>query len=152
MTQIQLKTAIKGSKKEVFDLSRNIDFHVDSAVSSNEKAIEGVTTGLINLGESVRWRGKHFGLFLAHTSKIVEMHKYDSFTDVMTHGHFKYFVHQHLFEQCENQVLMTDILKYRVPFGPLGWLLDRLFIKQHLHKFLLKRNAQIKQSIENLVS
>jgi len=149
MTRIELNTEIKGTLQEVFDLSRSIDFHVKSAAKSKEKAIEGVTSGLINLNETVRWRGRHFGLYLTHTSKIIEMVKNESFTDVMTQGHFTYFIHQHIFKQTAAGVNMIDKLQYKVPYGPLGWIIDRLFIKRHLHNFLLERNQQIKHQIEN---
>ena len=48
MTTINLITKINASKKVVFDLSRNIDVHQTSASKTNEKAIDGVTFGLIN--------------------------------------------------------------------------------------------------------
>ena len=39
----------------------DIDFHQESASQTQEKAIKGVTSGQIGLGEMVTWRGKHFG-------------------------------------------------------------------------------------------
>jgi len=62
MTKIELTTHINGSVAAVFDLSRSIDFHIKSTKNSKEKAIAGVTSGKISLGQSVTWRGKHFGL------------------------------------------------------------------------------------------
>ena len=59
MTTINLITKINAPKKVVFDLSRNIDVHQNSASKTNEKAIDGVTSGLINYNETVTWRGKH---------------------------------------------------------------------------------------------
>ncbi len=148
MTKIELTTFIKGQASDAFELSLNIDFHMESVKNTNEKAISGVTSGQISLGQSVTFRGKHFGLFLTHTSKIVQMVKNQSFTDVMTKGHFTYFVHQHLFEQNDGIVKMTDILKYKVPYGFLGKILDSLFIKSHIHNFLEERNQQIKNHLE----
>jgi len=37
---------------------------------TGERAIAGVTSGLIGLGEEVTWEGHHFGLKLQHTSRI----------------------------------------------------------------------------------
>lgn len=70
MTTINLTTKIKASKQIVFDASRNIDIHQQSASSSKEKAISGVTSGLINLNETVTWRGKHFGFYFTHIQRI----------------------------------------------------------------------------------
>ncbi|MEP2935820.1 MAG: SRPBCC family protein [Gilvibacter sp.] len=148
MTQIELKTVITGLVEDVFETSRSIDFHVQSAAKTQEKAIAGVTSGPIGLGQSVTWRGKHFGLFLTHTSKIVEMVKNQSFTDVMTQGHFTYFVHQHRFRQEGIKVIMYDKLQYKVPYGFLGRVIDSLFIKPHLSNFITERNNHIKSYIE----
>ena len=149
MTKIELTTAIKGSIDTVFDLSRDISFHMESASYTGEQAIEGVSSGLINLNETVRWRGKHFGLWLTHTSKIVKMEKPHCFVDLMIRGHFTYFVHKHEFEQRSDYVIMKDELLYKVPYGWLGKLFDKLLLKNHLRQFLKHRNAQIKSRIEN---
>jgi len=53
MTKLQFKTLIHAPINQVFDLSRNIDFHMLSAKQTNEKAIAGRTSGLIRLNETV---------------------------------------------------------------------------------------------------
>ncbi|MFT3687390.1 MAG: hypothetical protein QM783_21120 [Phycisphaerales bacterium] len=52
MTTIHLITKIKAPVQTVFDLARNIDIHQQSTSKSNEKAIGGITSGLINLNEN----------------------------------------------------------------------------------------------------
>lgn len=134
--------------EDVFDLSRDIDFHMESAIQTKEKAIAGRLSGLISHGETVTWRGKHFGFFLEHTSKIVSYERPYLFTDVMIKGHFKYFAHQHIFRPQAGGTLMIDVLTYRTPFGDLGDLADRLILKNHLTKFLKNRNQAIKNRAE----
>ena len=73
MTTIKLTTEINAPIQIVFDLNRNIDIHKQSTSKSNETAIAGVTSGLINKKETVTWRGKHFGFYLTHKSVISEM-------------------------------------------------------------------------------
>ena len=73
MTQIKLTNIIDAPIEIVFNNSRNIDIHQYSASKTNEKAIAGKTSGLINKGETVTWKGKHFGLKLKHQSIISEM-------------------------------------------------------------------------------
>ena len=53
MTTINLTTKIKATKQIVFDASRNIDVHQQSASKTREVAIDGITSGLINLNETV---------------------------------------------------------------------------------------------------
>jgi ligand-binding SRPBCC domain-containing protein len=148
MTTIHLTTIIKAPKQIVFDVSRNIDIHQQSAASSREKAIAGVTAGLINLNETVTWHGKHFGFYLTHKSRITAMTFYDYFADEMVEGKFKSFRHDHFFEEKNGVTIMTDILHYETPFGIIGKLFDTLFLKNHMLVFLLKRNKILKKKAQ----
>lgn len=148
MTTIHLTTKIKANKQLVFDLSRNIDFHQQSLSHTSEKAIAGRISGLIELGETVTWRGKHFGFNLTHQSKITEIHVYTSFTDEMLKGCFTSFIHYHYFEQEEDVTIMIDEVYYDTPFGLLGKLFDVLFLKRYLRNLIKKRNEAIKKQLE----
>lgn len=150
MTTIHLTTKIKASKQVVFNASRDIDIHQQSAASSQEKAIAGVTSGLIDLNETVTWRGKHFGLYLTHKSRITAMTFYDYFVDEMEEGKFKTFKHEHFFEEANGITIMKDKLQYETPFGIFGELFDILLLKKHLKKFLLERNKTLKEVSEKL--
>ena len=55
MALIQLSTPIAAPRERVFDLSRSIDVHQHSVAHTHERAIAGVTSGLIGLGEEVTW-------------------------------------------------------------------------------------------------
>ena len=151
MTTILLVTKIKASKQIVFDTARDIDLHQKSASKSNEKAIAGVTYGLINYNETVTWRGKHFGFYLTHKSRITAMNLHDYFVDEMEEGKFKTFKHEHFFKEENGFVIMTDKLQYETPFGIFGKLFDVLFLKKHLIKFLLERNLILKKTAENKI-
>lgn len=149
MTILQLTTRINADKETVFDLSRNIDLHQNSMKQSCEKVIAGRTSGLIELEEIVTFRGKHFGIYLTHQSKITEMTLYESFTDEMLRGPFQSFRHTHRFVEENGQTLMKDDIFYEVPFGFLGRILDRLFGKKYLMALITQRNAYIKTLAEN---
>lgn len=129
-------------------MSRNIDVHQNAASQTNEKAIAGVTSGLININETVTWSGKHFGLYLTHTSKITEMDLHDYFVDEMIKGKFKSFRHEHSFIEKNDKTVMTDILYYETPFGIFGKLFDKLLLKKHLTNFLISRNEVLKKLAE----
>ena len=120
MTKIELTTIIKAPILKVFDANRNIDWHQLSTSKSNETAIDGTTTGLINLNETVTWRGKHFGFYLTHKSLISAMQIPNYFVDEMVTGKFKSFKHQHLFREENHETIMTDTITYQTPFGIFG--------------------------------
>ena len=149
MTQIKTSTTIKAPIEIVFNNCRNIDIHQYSASKTNEKAIAGRISGLINKGESVTWKGKHFGIYIQHESIITEMDFPTYFVDEQLKGHFKSFKHQHIFQQKENQTIMTDILEYETPLGFIGRLFDIIILKNHLKKFIIYRNSILKKLSEN---
>lgn len=148
MTTITLTTEINAPMEQAFDLSRDITFHMESASHTQETAIAGTRSGLIGLNETVTWRGKHFGVFLKHRSKIITFEPPHTFTDVMIKGHFTSFCHKHIFKETEGTTIMTDILNYKTPFGYFGKLFDRLLLEPHLTGFLKHRNKALKETLE----
>lgn len=149
MPKIHLKTFIKAKKQIVFDLSRSVDLHLLSTKKTNEKAIAGKISGLMQLNDTVTWRAKHLGIYQNLTSKITEFEMPNYFADEMVKGVFKNFKHQHFFENFEDGTLMTDIFTYKSPLGFLGKLADKIFLKNYLTSFLLKRNSVIKECAES---
>lgn len=148
MPVIKLQTYINAVPSVVFNLSRSIDLHVQSTAQTKEKAIAGVTSGLIGLGETVTWRARHFGLWLTLTSKITAMAEPLSFTDEMVTGPFKSMKHEHHFKADGNGTVMTDVFAYQNPLGILGRLADWIFLRKYMTGFLEQRNACIKQVAE----
>jgi hypothetical protein len=61
MSVIELATSIAAPTERVFDLARSIDLHTERTAGTGERAVAGVTSGLIGLGEEVTWRARHFG-------------------------------------------------------------------------------------------
>lgn len=150
MTTIIITTKIKAPIESVFDTARNIDIHQLSAIKSNEKAIDGKTSGLIELNETVTWSGKHFGLNLMHKSKITQFKFPTFFVDEMEEGHFKSFKHEHFFQTEKNYTVMIDRLDYETPYGFLGIIFDKIILKKYLTNFIKTRNEILKNLAENL--
>lgn len=149
MSIIHLKTTIKADIHQVFDLARDIDLHQKSTSKTQEKAIAGRTSGLIEENETVTWKAKHLGFYQTHTSKIISMEKPYQVTDIMLKGTFKSLKHQHIFKQEGKNTIMTDIFEFESPFGIIGKLFNQFFLKNYLTNFLLERNALIKNTTEN---
>lgn len=149
MTTIELQIEIKATRDVCFDLSRSIDVHQLSTRDTNEQAIGGVTTGLIEEGEWVKWKAIHFMTTQMMTVQIKEMKPFRYFTDEMIQGPFKWMKHQHLYEANHGKTLMTDKFQYEMPFGIVGKVFDKLILKRYLTKLLKQRNAVIKRLAES---
>ena len=148
MSKIHLTTFISAPVERVFDLSRSINLHRISASYTNEVAIAGVITGLINENETVTWQAKHLFKQRRFTSKITRMVKPVHFTDEMLQGDFKSFKHEHHFKSIENGTLMIDLVEFESPYGALGNLINKLYLKTYLQNLLLRRNIVIKHYAE----
>ena len=116
---------------------------------TREKAIGGVTKGLINLGETVTWQATHFGIKQKLTSKITVYNRPFHFQDVMLKGAFKRFTHDHFFEQTGEKVLMKDVFDYTSPLWILGKIADALVLEKYMRNLLTERNLLIKRTAES---
>lgn len=145
MPVIELATHINAPIEKCFDLARNIDVHVASTRHTGETAIAGRTSGLIELGEWVTWRAKHFGVWQTLTSKITELEYPSFFTDEMVQGAFKNFRHEHYFFAIKDETLMKDIFRYESPYGTI---FDLVFLQNYMRRLLEKRNLVIKEIAE----
>ncbi len=148
MPKIHLTSFIAAPIERVFDLSRSINLHQVSTASTNEKAIDGVMTGLINKDETVTWQAKHLFKTRLFTAKITEMKSPVFFVDEMIKGDFKSFHHEHHFKAAANGTIMIDLLNFETPYGKIGKMANALFLKSYLQKFLIKRNDVIKEYAE----
>ncbi|GAA4325283.1 hypothetical protein GCM10023149_27510 [Mucilaginibacter gynuensis] len=149
VTTLDIVTHISAPAERVFDLSRSIDLHLISTRHTNEKAIAGRKSGLIELGESVTWQAKHFGITQKLTSKITEFDYPNHFTDEMVEGAFQAFRHEHIFKSFgPNQMLMMDIFAYEVPYGIAGYAFSRIILARYMTHLLVKRNDVIRQIAE----
>ncbi len=152
MPRIELITEIRASRERCFDLSRDIDLHVESMTRSGERAIRGTTTGLIGEGEEVTWQARHFGVLHEHSSRITMYDRPTHFRDSMVAGRFRRFDHDHTFEDAGDGVTrMLDVVEFDAPFGPLGWIVERLVLTSYLEGLIRERNEVIRRAAEGAV-
>lgn len=149
MPIINLETKINAPVERVFDLSRCIDLHAESMGRHEEKAVGGITSGLINLGERVTWEAVHLGVKQNLTSEITVFDRPRHFRDSMLSGAFKRVDHDHYFDPAGSGTLMRDVFDYTSPLGFLGSIADALFLKRYMMRLLAERNAVIKQIAES---
>jgi ligand-binding SRPBCC domain-containing protein len=147
-TKIELTITINAPVQRCFDIARDIDVHVASTKHTGEQAIAGRTSGLIELGETVTWRAKHFGIWQNLTSIITDFNSPHFFADEMVAGAFKSFRHEHYFIGDDKQTVMRDVFIFESPFGLLGKLANWLFLKRYMTNLLVKRNLVIMEVAE----
>lgn len=153
MPTIYLETSIKASAERCFDLSLSVDLHQGSMAHTRERAVAGVTSGLMGLGDVVTWEAVHFGVKQHLTSKITELERPHRFVDEMVKGIFQEMRHVHEFvPQADGGTLMRDAFAFRAPLGLLGRLAEVLFLTRYMRRLLTRRNQYLKRLAEETPS
>lgn len=147
--RVEVVTEIDAPVERCFDLSLSVDLHVASARATGERAVAGVTSGVMKFGESVTWRARHFGLPFELTSRITRFERPVYFQDRMVDGPFASFEHDHFFERVGDRTRMRDDLRFAAPLGAIGNFAAGRLLRRHLERFLVERNRVIKETAED---
>lgn len=148
MPLIVYKIYIKAPIEKCFDLARDVEVHTKTTSKTNERAVGGTTSGLLELGDTVTWEAVHFGIKQRLTAQIIEMEKPNRFVDIMVKGAFHSFVHTHQFMEQGEGTIMIDQFQYKSPLGLIGVLADKLFLEKYMRKFIISRANELKKIAE----
>jgi ligand-binding SRPBCC domain-containing protein len=149
---IVLRTRVAAPPSRCFDLARDVNLHERSTAASRERAVAGVTSGLLGPGDEVTWEATHFGVRQRLTSRITAFDPPHRFVDEMVRGAFARFRHEHQFVAVEGGTEIVDTFDYTSPLGPLGRLADRLFLVRYMTRLLRERNAYLTRAAESAVT
>src|SRR5438477_5232337 len=140
-------TRVSAPIERVFDLALSSDAHVDSMAKFNERAVGGVTSGQIGLGEEVTWRARHFGVHWTMTNRIGELERPMFFADEQVRGPFKRFRHEHTFITVDGYTEVVDAVCFEAPFRPLGPFVETI-LRRYLCRLIARRNSLMKEWAE----
>lgn len=95
-------------------------------------------------GYKIEYRIKVFGVALRWLTTIAEYDPPNRFADEQTAGPYKYWYHEHIFEDAgEGRTVMRDRVRYELPFGPLGALVHQLGVSRRLRRIFDYRAHRI---------
>jgi ligand-binding SRPBCC domain-containing protein len=149
MPLIRLETKIEAPQDRVFDLARSINAHMASTEGTNERAIKGRTSGLIEMGETVTWEATHFGVRQQLTVRVTSLDRPHSFSDEMISGAFASMRHSHRFLPDGTGTLMRDEFHFSAPLGLLGRVAEWMFLTRYMESFLRSRNQTLRDLAES---
>jgi ligand-binding SRPBCC domain-containing protein len=116
--------------------------------ASKERAVAGVTTGRIGLGETVTLRARHFRIPFTMTSKVTVLERPHRFVDEQVRGPFRSFRHEHLFDAVTGGTRMVDRVRFDAPLGPIGRLAERAVLAGYLERLIALRGDHLKAAAE----
>jgi len=73
------------------------------------------------------------GIKLGWITEIKHVEHLKYFVDEQRFGPYAMWHHQHHFEAVKEGTQMTDILHYKVPYGPIGSMANALFVEKMIH-------------------
>ncbi|MFJ7939151.1 cell division protein [Peribacillus sp. NPDC096622] len=150
MPVIEYQQFIKAPVELCFDLARSVDIHTKTTAKTKEIAVDGVTEGILEEGDTVTWEAIHFGIKQRLKAKVTLMEKPNKFVDIMVKGAFHSFVHTHEFIEESGGTIMKDTFQYKSPFGPIGVLADKMFLEKYIRAFIVSRAKALKKIAENM--
>ena len=80
-------------------------------------------------GGRFRIRLRQFGMPLDWTGVWEEAVVPSRLVDGAISSPFRHWRHHHLFDEAPGGTLMTDLVEYAMPFGVIGWILDRTVMR-----------------------
>ncbi len=146
--RIELEMVVLAPIERVFDLTRSVEVHLASAKDTEERPVGGKTSGLLELGDEITWRARHFGVVQELTSRMTAFDRPNHFRDSMVRGAFTRFDHDHFFDATPDGTRCRDVFDFDAPLGPLGWIAERLLLERHMRLFLEERARHIKHVAE----
>lgn len=102
--------------------------YMDFKVHTPEEELEHMYPGQM-ISYTVR---PLMGIPIKWTTEITHVDTHKFFVDEQRVGPYTMWHHQHHFEPWKDGVMMTDIVHYMLPLGPLGWMARKLFVERQL--------------------
>lgn len=105
-----------------------------------------LTPGPIHLatGSRIRYRLSLHGAPVSWTTEIRRWDPPRRFIDIQLGGPYRLWHHTHRFEESNGGTKMTDVVRYRLPFGILGRWINRVMVRRDLQRIFDYRNEQIR--------
>lgn len=148
MATVELTTRIDAPRNRVYDLKRSVPAHEATMADHDERAVGGVTDGLLTAGDRVTWRARHFGLPLELTVAVTQVDSPRYFRDELVEGPFAELVHDHRFEADGDRTVMHDEFSFRSPLGPVGRVVDAVYLTGYMRSLLVERNDRLRRLAE----
>lgn len=99
-------------------------------------------------GTLLEYRLKLHGVPIRWRTRIDSWEPPSRFTDFQEKGPYSIWEHTHTFEaDGESATIIRDHVRYAIPFGPLGTLAHRLFVRRDLERIFDYRRDAVAASI-----
>jgi ligand-binding SRPBCC domain-containing protein len=99
----------------------------------------------MRVGALIQYRLQLHGVPVRWLTSIQAWDPPHRFVDVQVTGPYALWHHTHTFSPCDGGTLMRDVVRYAIPFGPLGELAHRLFVARDVERIFAFRQQELAQ-------
>ena len=85
------------------------------------------------------------GLKMHWVTEITHVKTNEYFVDEQRFGPYQFWHHSHFLKEVKDGVEMTDILRYKLPFGILGNVANALFVKKKINEIFNYRYIKLEE-------
>jgi ligand-binding SRPBCC domain-containing protein len=123
--------------------------HNSGVRKKDPKAVGGVTSGRLSEGDVVTLESRQFGRRLRYTSRVEKVRPYSYFREVRVDGALSRFEHDHHFAPMDDGTRMREEITFSMPWGVLGKMATRMFVRKRLTELMVARSLEIKRVAES---
>jgi ligand-binding SRPBCC domain-containing protein len=99
-------------------------------------------------GTLIEYRLRWHGMPIRWVTRIDRWEPPIRFSDVQLRGPYRLWEHLHTFEPCDGGTRMCDVVRYALPFGPLGRLAHRMIVQSDLDAIFDYRAARVEEMLQ----
>lgn len=131
---------------------------------SNAENLEAITPGFLGFeiltptpvemrkDAEITYRLRMAGVPIRWRTRITSWEPGRGFVDEQESGPYALWEHTHRFEETDRGVLVSDRVRYALPFGPLGRLAHALWVHSALARIFDFRFARVRERLEGVTA
>ena len=102
-------------------------------------------------GQIIRYKVSPFpGVRTSWVTEITHVREGEYFVDEQRFGPYRFWHHKHFITPVEGGVLMSDVVDYMLPLGPLGAMAHTLLVRRQLLGIFRYREAALERRFGSL--
>ena len=89
------------------------------------------------------------GVKIKWVTEITQVKRNSYFIDEQRFGPYSFWHHKHFIKEIDNGILMDDIIHYKIPFGFIGEILNKVYVQNKLKKIFKYRENKLNEIFGN---
>ena len=89
------------------------------------------------------------GIKIKWVTEITQVIRNSYFIDEQRFGPYSFWHHKHFIKEIDNGILMDDVIHYKIPFGFIGKILNKVYVQNKLNKIFKYRENKLNEIFGN---